>query len=856
MRTTFDRLALSLLCPAMLLAIAVACQKAKVTPPGIPQELAIERKAKITNVRYDLFFDIPATRTDSIPARVTIRFDWKDKPADLQLDYLPPAKTLKRIEVNGKTSPVNYENEHILFSATELTLTSNTISIDFIAGEAALNRNEDYLYTLFVPSRASTCFPVFDQPDLKAIFKLDLLIPSGWKGISNGKVLSLDSASRKQHLTFAETRPTSSYQFAFAAGQFREAVDPVSGMRMLYRETDSLKIARNVKRIFELHRQSLDWLQQYTGIPYPYDKFDFALMPAFQFGGMEHPGSIFYRESSLILEPSASVNEELRRASLIAHETAHMWFGNLVTMQWFNDVWLKEVFANFMASKMVSPSFPTINHELRFMMAHYPAAYEIDRSRGTHPIQQPLDNLRNAGSVYGAIIYQKAPIMMRNLEAWMGPDNFQHGLQDYLHAYSYGNATWDDLVNHLKKYTREDLELWNRAWIKSAGMPEIRVTPDTVGRSFLTITNDTTGIIWPQTFEYKINSKYIDVPQKITFRTTSRVLLTKWVEPGLNFIPNYKGRGYGYFPGSLDYLQSQWPLQTEVEVRAGIWLNLWEIFLRENVPTADFLQHLLSAVEKEKDPLLLEYLVDKLDRIFWQFLVPAERSLLAGEIDTRLFDRLVLERDNSCKRTLFNAYRSMATSEAGVANLRKLWADELTLGLELSERDRLQLAYALALRQVEGFEGVLTTQLSRITNPDRKAEVQFILPALSADSAIRDEFFERLKKKENRTREPWVLEAVRLMHHPLRADASAKYLPASFQLLEELQRTGDIFFPKGWLDATLGYYQSREAAGAVRSYLEENKALRTDLRNKLLQSSDMLFRAEQRLSQGHTSQAR
>ena len=192
--------------------------------------------------------------------------------------------------------------------------------------------------------------------------------------------------------------------------------DPETGMTMFYRENDDAKVARNAQKIFDLHTSALEWLEEYTGIKYPFGKFDFALIPAFQYGGMEHPGAILYRESSLMLDESPSINRQLSRASLIAHETAHMWFGDLVTMEWFDDVWLKEVFANFMAAKIVNPNFPEIDHELRFLLAHYPGAYSIDRTAGTHPIQQPLDNLENAGTLYGSIIYQKAPIVMRNLE--------------------------------------------------------------------------------------------------------------------------------------------------------------------------------------------------------------------------------------------------------------------------------------------------------------------------------------------------------------------------------------------------------------------------------------------------------
>ena len=159
---------------------------------------------------------------------------------------------------------------------------------------------------------------------------------------------------------------------------------------MLHRETDAAKVARNREQIFDLHAAALAWLEDYTGIPYPFGKFDFVLIPSFQFGGMEHAGAILYNAAGLMLDASATQNQLLGRASVIAHETAHMWFGDLVTMRWFNDVWTKEVFANFMAAKIVNPSFPQVNHELRFLLDHYPSAYQVDRTAGTNAVRQTL----------------------------------------------------------------------------------------------------------------------------------------------------------------------------------------------------------------------------------------------------------------------------------------------------------------------------------------------------------------------------------------------------------------------------------------------------------------------------------
>ncbi|MBS1542824.1 MAG: hypothetical protein JST14_04280 [Bacteroidetes bacterium] len=836
-----------LVCLLFRLALLVGgCKKSTPVEPGTSLDLARERRGEISNLKYHLNFTIPADMKDPINADAEIRFDLASVPSLLQLDFKADSSNIRTVTVNGKNTDPKVMKEHVLIEGGMLQSKGNVVRIEFTAGEAALNRSAEYLYALFVPSRASTCFPVFDQPDLKAVYSLTLDLPGNWEAVTNGKELSNLAKGDRKTITFQDTKPISSYQFAFAAGMFRKATDAASGMTMYYRETDTAKVSRNLPKIFELHRQSIQWLEQYTGISYPFDKFDFALMPAFQFGGMEHPGAIFYRESSIILDPSASVNDELRRASLIAHETAHMWFGNLVTMEWFNDVWLKEVFANFMAAKIVNPGFPAINHELRFLMAHYPAALEIDRSAGKHPIQQPLDNLRNAGSIYGAIIYQKAPIMMRNLETLMGEENFRKGLQDYLHAYSYGNATWDDLVGALSKHTTLDLSAWNKAWIKTGGMPEVHYAYDPQGKK-LTIENyrDSARTGWPQLVSYEVYTTNGNSTRELNIGNSGRAESNVDQAP-LHILPNRGGRGYGFFsasPEDLSWMLEMVRTEEDALARAGIWINLWEHFLRKSIPIERMMNEVIASVTSESDPILMEYLTDKISKLYWQFMRPEDRGLISMHLEDAIFERMAIEKDPSLKRALYRAYVDVAISKQGDVNLIKFWNNQITLGIELSERDHIQLAYEIALRQAEGYEKILQQQLEQVKNPDRKAEISFILPALSADQKVRDQFFESLRKKENRTHEPWVLQAVRLLHHPLRGNLSEKYIPESLQMLEDLKRTQDIFFPKGWLDATLGEYQSATASKYVRDYLQQNKGLSVDLRNKLLQSSDMLFRA-------------
>ena len=384
--------------------------------PGVALSLAERRARRVSNLRYDLRFVIPADAATRIDGEATIRFTLRDATLPLALDFSESGPL--RARIGGLSATLTASDDHVVLEPAQLREGSNEITISFVAGDAPLNRHPDFMYTLFVPARARLAFPCFDQPDLKARYTLSLDIPAAWEALANGVETARDKQGDRISMRYGETEPLPTYLFAFAAGRFQVESAERGGrhFRMFHRETDAAKVARNRDAIFDLHAAALDWLEHYTGITYPFGKFDFLLVPSFQFGGMEHAGKILYNASGLLLDESATQNQLLGRASTISHETAHMWFGDLVTMRWFNDVWMKEVFANFLAAKIVNPSFPGINHDLRFLLSYYPSAYEVDRTPGTNAIRQRLDNLNQAGTLYGAIIYQKAPIVMA------GPD--------------------------------------------------------------------------------------------------------------------------------------------------------------------------------------------------------------------------------------------------------------------------------------------------------------------------------------------------------------------------------------------------------------------------------------------------
>jgi aminopeptidase N len=828
-------------------ATAPATLAAPPVVPGVARELAEFRKQTISRVAYDLRLTVPATKAEPVRAEETVRFRLRDNRAPVQLDFKGQASQLHSLTINGQPAAIDYRQEHLVLPARALRVGDNEVKINLDAGDLSLNRNADYLYTLLVPDRARTVVPVFDQPNLKATFALALTVPPGWKTVANSRWAGTDSSKTAQYIP---SDSISTYLFSFAAGQFTRVTQPVNGrpMNFLHRETDSTKIRLSMPTIFRLHGEALRFLENYTGIPYPFQKFDFTAIPDFQYGGMEHVGNIDYKAASLFLDEGATKDQLLARQNLIGHETAHMWFGDLVTMQWFNDVWMKEVFANFMADKMNPEASAGSAQLLKFVTDHYPAAYAVDRTAGANPIRQPLDNLQDAGSLYGNIIYHKAPIMMRQLELLMGEKPFQAGIQEYLKKYAHGNATWPDLIAILDAHTPADLAAWNQVWVNQPGRPvfDYELQPEASQLVIRQHAEDNSDRIWPQQFEVTLvyPSGPVTLPVNVSQREVTVPLPAGKGTPSYVLL-NSQGLGYGVFPvapQAADHLASL----PDPVARASTYIALYENMLSgRGLAPRQLLNRYILQTTHEANDLNIKLLTGQLSAIFWQFLKPAERDELAPTLEKALWQAMLAQPKPGEQKLYFKAYQSMALTLEAQKRLYSIWRSQKAPGLvKLTEDDYTALALALAVRDYPAPRPILPQQLARITNVDRRQRLEFLLPALSPEVAERDQFFASLKDDKNREKEAWVQAALGYLHHPLRQATSEKYLPASLNLLEEIQQTGDIFFPAGWLQATLGSYQSPAAARTVREFLATHPNYNPQLRNKLLQAADDLFRAE------------
>ena len=758
-----------------------ACTNALPVEPGVSLELARERAARVSDLRYELKFSIPAALEEPCAGEVTIRFELSRR-GSLQLDFRPGAEAVRWMSVNGREVKPDVRSEHIVIPAKALHKGANKVSVSFVPDDAPLNRRPEFLYSLLVPDRARTLFPCFDQPDLKARFSLTLEIPEEWVAVANSAKLDERVEQGRKLLRFQETAPLPTYLFAFAAGRWNTATFERGGqpVSLYYRETDPAKLAQ-LPEIFRQISEALAWMEDYTGIPMPFPKYDCVIVPGFQFGGMEHPGAILFNENRMFLGEAPTDVELLSRTDLISHETAHLWFGDAVTMEWFDDVWTKEVFAGFFASAITRPLFPDVDYRTLDFRNFNVRAYEEDRTAGTTPIRQQLDNLKDAGLVYGNIVYDKSPVVMRMLADTLGAEAFREGLQAYLHRYLYGNATWPALIDILDNYTDADLKAWSHRWLEECGMPEYPESDD---------------------------------------------------------LPNLSALGYGYYPMSEKAIETALTSVTTLEKpyqRLSTLANLYENMLHGRLAHARMLSCLSEELRVEQDPLVaasgLGYLND-----IWRHCPDEVEALLCDLARSRNIPAQV---QLSAFRNLVHLHRNPAFDE----EIWQIWREQRPWpGLELSAEDYNTLACELALRRPSDVNEIHSIQRGRITRADRLARFDFVWPSLSPDKAVRDSVFASLLEPENRATEPWVQESLRFLHHPLRQNEALDYLIPALDELQEIQRTGDIFFPKNWLVSTLSGHDSPEAASLVRSWLDAHADYPPLLRNKILQAADPLLR--------------
>lgn len=837
---------------------------------GVSHPLAIARARSISDVRYDLALDV--TARDTAPGHVTVAFQRRGS-GDVILDFR--GRRLGAVVVNGTAlAKPHFNGAHLVLPASALRAGENRVAIDFVAdiapsGASIIRFSDrtdgaDYLYTLLVPADANQLFPCFDQPDLKARVTFSLRAKPSWIAIANGSLTRTDTTATALVHHFAESQPISTYLIAFAAGPWHRASSTVNGRTVNVLLRASRAKEADTDTLLALNQRALGWMERYFARPYPFEKFDFVLAPAFPFGGMEHPGAIFYNEDRFIFRDRPTVPRVLGRYSTILHEVAHQWFGDLVTMKWFDDLWLKEGFATYMAAKALADLEPNSQAWKTFYLSNKPVAYSVDQTTGTTPLWQKLGNLDQAKSNYGAIVYNKAPSVLKQLNYLVGDSAFQRGLQSFLSTHAYANATWQDLLASVGAAGHRDLRSWGQQWMLRPGMPEVqtsltwsrgRVTGVTLTQQPAQRSVSGEGS-WP--LKTRIIAAYpcatcgasdsiaefVTRDAELRARVTSVALPSRAVAP--LFV--YANAGdFGYQLVSLDTMSRRRLLSGTISrvddpmLRAMLWGTLWDDVRAARLHPARFIGLVVRTLPTEDDEQIIPAQLGRVSRAMNAYLSPSARDSLQQGVERFLWSGAGDPgRAYGIRRAYLDAFVSVSRSPAALARLRDVLAADSAAGDIVRDPLRWEIVTHLTVLGTDDAPQRLAAQARRDSSADGRRRA-FVVGAAQGSARVKADYFARYFA-DSSLNEDWASGSLGAFNAIEHQALTRPYLRPALDSLPFIQANRRIFFLGSWLGAFLNGQTDAEALDIVQRFLREHPALPLDLRQKVLQSADELAR--------------
>jgi aminopeptidase N len=662
--------------------------------------------------------------------------------------------------------------------------------------------------------------------------------------------------------------------FAFAAGPFEVLTDPsvpataTPSTRIFVRKTKLKQTQAEAAELFKMNRGCISFLEDYFAFKYPFPKYDLVLIPEFAYGGMEHAGATFLREDRILFPTDPTANDHLTRANVMFHEAAHQWFGDLVTMKWFDDLWLKEGFAEFMSYQAMTVVTPQFNAWKAFYERNKPLAYLTDSTKGTTAIWQEIPNLSAAKSAYGNIVYRKAPSMLRQAEFYLGPEKFKQAIRAFVRKHAYANAEWRDLVAEFEAATGLQLDEWANTWVKRRGMPQVTVIrserhvyskpgqPHDSAQIVAIEQSDALeeGGLWPMRVKVLLifadgrrETKTVQLDQADT------VLDNYWMamngkynpsgEPPRMIFPNFEDYGYGRF--LLDNVSRAYVLEhlgdeKDDFLRSLWWGSLWDSVREADFDPAEYLKLVIEHAPAERDEITVQSIVGRGLAAFNNYLPEPRRQELAPAFEQMLFDRMLHADSAGLRITYFRAFMSAAATDDARGKLKQILAGKLSVpGMTLRSRDRFDIITSLMAKGDPDAPALLTAEI-KPTATDDERRYAYAAGAARNDAASKQKYFDAFLN-DSALAESWIESGVGPFNSMRQAELTAPYLERALAELPKLKRTRKIFFVNGWLAAFIGGQCSEESLAVVDGFVSR-EPLDRDLRLKVLEAVDGLER--------------
>jgi aminopeptidase N len=553
----------------------------------------------------------------------------------------------------------------------------------------------------------------------------------------------------------------------------------------------------------------------------------------------------------------------------VNHEVAHQWFGDYTTMRWFDDLWMKEGFATYMAAKMqAAMGVGDGTAWMSFYLRNKPTAYDVDASAGTTPVWQELANLDQAKSNYGAIVYNKAPGVLKQLNHLVGEPAFRGGVQTFLREHAYGNGTWEELLSAVGWAAKRDLTDWGRTYFVRPGMPvveqQLEIRNGRIERLALIQhpaqpTLSGAGV-WPMKVDVRLHVEGT-VPVTLPVEMTAETTLVAGAK-GL-FAPNFvyaNANDYGYGLFMLDEASRDWLLANGARLsslgcrqvcdadatflRAMLWGSLWDLVRDARVDPRRYVNTAVAALPTERDEQIAARLLGRIGRAIENYLRTAENAedaeiLRKAEVT---FLRGATDALNTygLRKSYFDAYVANARTPYALTHITS-WLDSASAArMPLRQPTRWSIVTALIARGATNAEARLAAETARDTTTGGKRRA-FIAAAAFPRAETKRAYFDRYFR-DSTLNEDWVTASLGAFNASEQATLTLPYLRFALDTLPWVQKNRRIFFLGSWLNAFIGGQRSAEALAIVDKYLAEHPELSRDLRQKVLQVRDDLER--------------
>lgn len=786
---------------------------------SLSDEYAAVRAMQVSNVSYQLSVVLDKEKTN-FEGVSQITFDLiENNTNDLTIDF--DKGVVESITSNGEPVNFTYSKWFITVAKEALNAGKNTLVITYnrpyATDGSGLHRfvdpenSEVYLYTDFEPYDANRLFPHFDQPNLKATYTLDVKAPKDWKVISSTRETEIEALDNANHWVFPTSKKFSSYVFSLHAGNYTVWEDKFEDipLRLFARQSQSQYIT--TKDWFTPTKQSFKFFNDYFGVRYPFEKYDQVIVPDFNAGAMENVAAVTFSER-FVSRGEKSTEQKMRLANVIAHEMAHMWFGDLVTMRWWNGLWLNESFATYMANLAVDKASDFENVWDVFYSGTKQWAYTSDDSVNTHAIELSVATTGDAMANFDGITYGKGASVLKQLPYYLGEENFRVGVSNYLKKFSYKNTELSDFMGELGKAADKDLTQWTQDWLYKAGLNSISVDYQCEANKISSLSiSQTAPENYPTLREqrvqlglYSFNGTQMKLAKAIPvlYKGESTVIKEAVGEVCPDIVyPNEADWGYVKVvldDKSLTSVKKHINAIENKTMRLMLWQSLSDSVDDANLSADEFVQFAMANIHKESDYNVAKKIVDSLMNAM-SYLETATRLSVKDFSQTHKEAEYLLwhlaksaEPKSDLQKLWYTEYSYLVKTFDHLSNLEKLLNGEMNIeGLTIDQDKRWRIIARLNRFEHGDYKSLLSNE-KKADSSDKGTKYSIYSEALRPEAAIKAKWFKELTENPNHLKLSTLRYIMAGMFPPEQRSLEKNYEQRIIEHVSTLNNNGDL----------------------------------------------------------------